>query len=152
MFVCSHVLHLLALIFSSKLFLVVVYLQVELHLLMVFSQRDLCFPKKFKSSIPPPSSSHSLILQLLLSLDIHNLCLVAWNNICKPVGYGGLGVKNLQIQALALRVRWDWLRRVDPEGPWQGILLFVDKEARQVFDSLVKIKVGNGERVVFWKD
>lgn len=79
-------------------------------------------------------------------------CLVAWNNICKPVGYGGLGVKNLQIQALALRVRWEWLRRVYPERPWQGIPLVVDKEARQVFDSLVKIKVGNGTRVLFWRD
>ena len=29
-------------------------------------------------------------------------CLVAWNTICRPTFFGGLGVKNLKLQALAL--------------------------------------------------
>jgi hypothetical protein len=33
-------------------------------------------------------------------------CLVAWRSICKPKKFGGLGVKDLRLQGLALRVRW----------------------------------------------
>lgn len=79
-------------------------------------------------------------------------CLVAWNKICRPVCFGGLGVKNLQLQALALRVRWEWLRRTDPERPWQGIPMIVDKDARQAFDSLVRITVGDGAKTHFSRD
>lgn len=35
-------------------------------------------------------------------------CLVAWDKICKPQRYGGLGIKNLLLQGLALRSRWEW--------------------------------------------
>ena len=75
-------------------------------------------------------------------------CQVTWNSICRPTQFGGLGVKNLQLQALALRVRWEWLRRTDPGRPWQGIPMSHDQLARQVFDSLVLIKVGDGSRVL----
>uniref|UniRef100_A0A8R7UVP5 Reverse transcriptase zinc-binding domain-containing protein n=1 Tax=Triticum urartu TaxID=4572 RepID=A0A8R7UVP5_TRIUA len=79
-------------------------------------------------------------------------CLVAWNSVCKPTWLGGLGVRNMQLQGLSLRVRWEWLRRTDPERPWQGLPMAVDKEARAVFDSLVHIEVGMGNRVLFWRD
>jgi hypothetical protein len=79
-------------------------------------------------------------------------CLVAWNQVCKPLEYGGLGVKNLRLQGLALRVRWEWLRRTDPSRPWQGLPTLTDSKARDVFDSLVQIKVGDGLRVLFWRD
>jgi hypothetical protein len=39
-------------------------------------------------------------------------CLVTWDTICKPTQFGGLGVKDLRLQGLALRVRWIWLRRM----------------------------------------
>jgi hypothetical protein len=48
-------------------------------------------------------------------------CLVAWRTICKSKEFGRLGVKDLRLQGLALRVRWMWLRRIDPERPWQGL-------------------------------
>jgi hypothetical protein len=79
-------------------------------------------------------------------------CLVAWNQVCKPTDQGGLGVKNLRLQGLALRVRWEWLRRTDPSRPWQGLPLITDERARQVFDSLVQIMVGDGRRTLFWRD
>jgi hypothetical protein len=44
-------------------------------------------------------------------------CLVAWDIICKPVRFGGLGVNDLKQQGLALRVRWEWLQRTDPSRP-----------------------------------
>jgi hypothetical protein len=61
-------------------------------------------------------------------------------------------VKNLWLQGLALRVRWEWLKRTDPARPWQGLLPITDAKARAVFDSLVHIKVGDGTRVLFWRD
>jgi hypothetical protein len=45
-------------------------------------------------------------------------CIVAWNQVCRPRAYGGLGVKDLRVQGLALRVRWEWLKRTDPDRPW----------------------------------
>jgi hypothetical protein len=32
-------------------------------------------------------------------------CLVAWRSICQPKEFGGLGIKNIRLQGLALRVR-----------------------------------------------
>ena len=40
-------------------------------------------------------------------------CMVAWNAVCKPTCFGGLGIKNLKLQGLALRVRWEWLKSTD---------------------------------------
>ena len=77
---------------------------------------------------------------------------MAWQTICRPTCFGGLGVKNLQFQGLTMRVRWEWLRRTDFTRPWQGLQLMVDRAARAVFDSMVLIKVGEGSRVLFWTD
>ena len=78
--------------------------------------------------------------------------MVAWNTICRPASFGGLGVKNMKLQALALRVRWEWLSRVGKDRPWSNLAVMVDDEAREVFDSLVGIEVGRGDRVLFWRD
>ncbi|KAM0872012.1 hypothetical protein ACQ4PT_039010 [Festuca glaucescens] len=76
-------------------------------------------------------------------------CLVAWDQLCKPCDYGGLGIKDLKLQSLALRVRWQWLQRTDMHRPWQGLPLLKDPAARALFDSLVQIEVGDGGRVLF---
>lgn len=77
-------------------------------------------------------------------------CLVAWTTVCRPTRLGGLGLRNLKMQALALRLRWEWLKRTDPDKPWQGLTMVDDKDARLLFDSLVRIEVGDGTRVLFW--
>jgi hypothetical protein len=79
-------------------------------------------------------------------------CLVAWDQLCKPLEYGGLGIKDLKLQGLALRVRWQWLLRTDTLRPWQGLPLLKDAEARALFDSLIRIDVGDGGKVLFWRD
>lgn len=71
-------------------------------------------------------------------------CLVSWNTIYRPTCFGGLGVKNLRMQALALQVRWECLRQPDPNSPWQGRALMVDIDARMVFDNMVSITMGRG--------
>ena len=67
-------------------------------------------------------------------------------------GVGGLGIKNLKLQALVLRVRWEWLRRTEPDRPWQGLSMMVDDDARAVFDSFIRISAGDGRTVLFWRD
>jgi hypothetical protein len=79
-------------------------------------------------------------------------CLVAWDQVCKPTEFGGLGIKNLRVHGLALRMRWEWLRRTDPDRPWQGLPMIRDPGARSTFDDLVKIRVGDGQRTLFWQD
>jgi hypothetical protein len=79
-------------------------------------------------------------------------CLVAWRSICKPKELGGLGVKDLRLQGLALRVRWLWLRRTDPERPWQALPGLNDPEAAGVFQSLAQFTVGDGRLTYFWRD
>jgi hypothetical protein len=79
-------------------------------------------------------------------------CLVAWDTICRPTQFGGLGVKDLRLQGLALGVRWCWLRRTDPSRPWQGLPAINDSEANEVFQSLAKLFVGDGETTLFWRD
>jgi hypothetical protein len=79
-------------------------------------------------------------------------CLIAWDRICQPTEFGGLGVKNLQLQGLALRILWEWLRRTDASRPWQGLPALKDQKAREVFDSLVVIRVGDGAKTLFWYD
>jgi len=39
-------------------------------------------------------------------------CRVAWPTVCRPTGLGGLGVLDLCFFGYALRLRWEWLRRV----------------------------------------
>lgn len=60
-------------------------------------------------------------------------CLVAWDTICRPTCFGGLGIESMSLQVLALRVRWEWLRRSDPDRPWQGLHMMVDEQARGFF-------------------
>ncbi|KAK1604375.1 hypothetical protein QYE76_028048 [Lolium multiflorum] len=79
-------------------------------------------------------------------------CLVAWENICRPLCQGGLGVKDLCLQGLALRVRWEWLKCTDPHKPWQGLKLAKDAKALEVFQSCTKIELGDGRSVLFWLD
>ncbi|KAM0866294.1 hypothetical protein ACQ4PT_042721 [Festuca glaucescens] len=79
-------------------------------------------------------------------------CLVSWDTICKPTQFGGLGVKDLRLHGLALRVRWIWLRRTDPSRPWQGLPAMVDSEAQEVFQSMAQFHIGDGKSIIFWKD
>lgn len=79
-------------------------------------------------------------------------CLVSWQRVCCPKQLGGLGVLDLKKHGLALRLRWEWLKRTDDARPWHGLPLAMDAEVQSAFNSLVHWKVGNGQRVLFWKD
>jgi hypothetical protein len=40
---------------------------------------------------------------------------VAWVNTCCPKESGGIGIPNLQLMGMALRMRWLWFARTDPQ-------------------------------------
>lgn len=40
-------------------------------------------------------------------------CVVSWTRVCRPKQLGGLGVIDLFKHGIALRLRWEWLRRTD---------------------------------------
>ncbi|KAM0872925.1 hypothetical protein ACQ4PT_038387 [Festuca glaucescens] len=67
-------------------------------------------------------------------------CLVAWDSVCKPLRLGGLGIKNLRMQGLALRVRWEWLQRTDSSRPWKGLRMANDRQASEVLNSLATVQ------------
>ena len=79
-------------------------------------------------------------------------CIVAWETVCRPTCYGGLGVKDLRTQGLALRVRWAWLKRVELDRPWQGLPMCKDAKAEELFQQLCDFHVGKGDRIFFWRD
>ena len=40
-------------------------------------------------------------------------CVVSWQRVCRPKQLGGLGIMDLSKHGLDLRMRWEWLRRLD---------------------------------------
>jgi len=45
-------------------------------------------------------------------------CLVAWVKVCRPTELGGLGISDLKTLGWALRMRWLWLQKTEPNRPW----------------------------------
>lgn len=43
-------------------------------------------------------------------------CKVAWPLVCSSKDVGGLGLPDLRILGFALRLRWEWLRRTQPDS------------------------------------
>jgi hypothetical protein len=48
-------------------------------------------------------------------------CKVAWTTVCRPTCLGGLGILDLRFFGFALRLRWEWLRRTQPECCWMNL-------------------------------
>uniref|UniRef100_A0A453RW37 Reverse transcriptase domain-containing protein n=1 Tax=Aegilops tauschii subsp. strangulata TaxID=200361 RepID=A0A453RW37_AEGTS len=79
-------------------------------------------------------------------------CHVNWSRVCRPVVYGGLGVRDLERAGLALRLRWLWFARVDPDRAWQGLDLQFSHEERALFFASTTMIIGNGSTALFWED
>ncbi|WVZ61528.1 hypothetical protein U9M48_011389 [Paspalum notatum var. saurae] len=77
---------------------------------------------------------------------------VAWSSLCRPLVYGGLGVPNLSFLGLALRVRWCWLQKVEPQRIWVQLPQITERPVRDLFRACVDIVVGDGKTVLFWVD
>jgi hypothetical protein len=79
-------------------------------------------------------------------------CLVAWESVCRPIEYGGLGISNLKNLGWALRARWLWLQKTEPHRPWSALGIQVPDQVRVFFSMAISTDVGNGESTLFWTD
>lgn len=75
--------------------------------------------------------------------------MVAWQRVCRPKDLGGLGLIDLKRQGLALRLRWEWLRRTDRSRPWHGLPMDKDPPVLAAFDSLVHWRIHDGATALF---
>jgi hypothetical protein len=72
-------------------------------------------------------------------------CFVAWDKVCAPEDWGGLGIPNL-------RARWLWLQRVDDLKPWKELNIQVPHVVRQLFERATYSVLGDGASTFFWTD
>jgi hypothetical protein len=49
-------------------------------------------------------------------------CVIAWPKVTRPLDLGGLGISNLQQLGWALRLRWLWLQKTEPDKSWSFFL------------------------------
>ena len=79
-------------------------------------------------------------------------CKVAWPTVCMPKDLGGLGLSDLSTLGVALRLRWEWLRRSDPSAPWAQLTFKMDAVSEAMFSASVRVVIGDGTRARFWTD
>ena len=79
-------------------------------------------------------------------------CHVNWRKVCRPLEYGGLGIRDLERTGLSLRLRWLWLTRTDTNRAWQGLDLQFTTEERALFYASTTMAIGDGRTALFWED
>jgi exonuclease III len=79
-------------------------------------------------------------------------CLIAWPKVSCPKELGGLGILDLQKFGWALRIRWLWFGKTDPNKPWAAFSVTTHKNAQALFALAVTTAVGNGRNTKFWTD
>jgi len=79
-------------------------------------------------------------------------CRVAWPIICSPKELGGLGLPDLTSLGFALRLRWEWLRRSQPDTPWNGLPSKPGRIIDAMFRASASFQLGDGATVRFWTD
>ena len=77
---------------------------------------------------------------------------MAWDKVASPKEVRGLGIPNLKLWNIALRCRWPWLLRTEPNKPWTELNIQVPKESMEICKTATAWRLGNGERVRFWDD
>jgi hypothetical protein len=76
---------------------------------------------------------------------------VAWNKVCSPLELGGLGISNLRELSWALRMRWLWLAKTEPEHPWASLTIQVPSKVK-FFSVAMQTVVGDEASTLFWTD
>ena len=69
-----------------------------------------------------------------------------------PPDLGGLGIVDLQKFGFALRMRWLWLRRVDPSRPWFCLPDEKEGVVELMFQASIYVVLGDGNAALFWSD
>ena len=79
-------------------------------------------------------------------------CLVSWPRVCRPIEFGGLGVRDLYLTGISLRCRWLWLKATDPARPWHQLQLPMDEVTSRFFRASTSWHLGDGKTCLFWSD
>jgi hypothetical protein len=77
-------------------------------------------------------------------------CKVNWTAVYRPTYLDGLGILNMDKFARALRLCWLWLAWTSPYKSWVGIENPCNKEDLEIFCSLTKVTIGDGNKASFW--
>jgi hypothetical protein len=59
---------------------------------------------------------------------------------------------DLKSLSIALRVRWPWLKKSEPNKPWASLPLQVSKDAECLLSLAIITEIGDGANTLFWKD
>jgi hypothetical protein len=76
-------------------------------------------------------------------------CVVAWCHVKRLLALGGLGITDLRLQGMALKIRWLWLQRQDPDHPWAKLPVEADPATRAFFQISTRLVVGDGMNSFF---
>jgi hypothetical protein len=79
-------------------------------------------------------------------------CLITWPRVCRSKELGGLGIADLKSLGYALKARWPWLEKTEPNKPWASLPRQVSKEVEGLLSMAVFTEVGDGANTLFWKD
>jgi hypothetical protein len=79
---------------------------------------------------------------------------VAWAEVTRPTELRGLGVIDLTTLGYALRLRWEWLARAEPDRLASSFCNHARENhpASNVQNFSHCQLVGDGNRTMFWKD
>jgi hypothetical protein len=77
---------------------------------------------------------------------------LAWQTVCSPTNYGGLGMIDLRPFGFALRLRWEWLKRVKPDKGWARLPAKQEHGVHAMFIASCSVQLGDGKSASFWND
>jgi hypothetical protein len=65
---------------------------------------------------------------------------------------GGLGIPDLKVMGLALRLCWLWLQRCDGSKSWSKLPVATGNIYKAFFRASISCLVSNGEETLFWEN
>ncbi|TVU30511.1 hypothetical protein EJB05_22139, partial [Eragrostis curvula] len=63
-----------------------------------------------------------------------------------------LGLPDLKLPGWALRLRRNWLARVEPDKSWAGFTVTTDPVAQALFDASITVAIEDGKSALFLRD
>jgi hypothetical protein len=77
-------------------------------------------------------------------------CLITWPKVTRPKELGVLGIPDLKNLNGALRLRWLWLRKTEPNKPWASFPFQGNADLKAFFSMAVVTEIGDGTNTLFW--
>ena len=71
-------------------------------------------------------------------------CRLVWETVCRPTSLGGLGILDLRYFGYALRLRWEWLRRAEPQRCWVNLPARLEKSVSAMAAVSMVVRLGDG--------